>query len=173
MSTKCLRLCEPTKFLSVSIFGHLFSALTRVCFDFVVHKERHVNVVEREKHRAKYIFKQTASDWNDTLISSYHKDLNFMDLKDITDLNGDEEEILLRHCVNNYEMIKDIYHWLQARSKIYPWVDNYTFREQFIKRLGFEDQGASSMSKVDVILSQVNFKDRFEGKIDRKYVDLP
>lgn len=109
----------------------------------------------------------------DTVTSSYHKDLNFMDLKDITDRDEEEEEILLKHCFNNYETIKDIYHWLQGRSRIYPWVDNYTFREQFIKRLGLDDKGSASMNKVDVILTQVNFKDRFEGKIDRKYVDLP
>lgn len=70
-------------------------------------------------------------------------------------------------------MISEIYHWLQSRSKIYPWIDNYTFREAFIKQLNILDAATFNMAKFEVLMAQAKFSTRFEGKLDRRYVNEP
>ena len=81
--------------------------------------------------------------------------------------------MLLKHAQINYEMISETYHWLQSRSKLYPWIDDYTFRETFIKQLNVLDARVFNMSKFEVLMAQCKFSNRFEEKIDKRFVDPP
>ena len=54
-------------------------------------------------------------------------------MDEVTHSDKQEEKVLLKHCNINYSMITEIYHWLQSKSKAFPWIDTYTFREYFIK----------------------------------------
>ena len=71
-------------------------------------------------------------------------------------------------------MIKDVYHYLQSRSRVYPWIDHKTFRDEFLNKLGlYEENARFNMAKLDVIISSTKFSSRFDGKIDKKNVDIP
>ena len=41
----------------------------------------------------------------------------------------------MKHAMINYSMLVEIYHYLQCRSSVYPWVDADTFRTYFVKEL--------------------------------------
>ena len=70
-------------------------------------------------------------------------------------------------------MLTEIYHWLQSKSKVYPWIDNYTFREFFIKKLNILDAHTFNMQKFEVLMAHAKFNDRLVGKIDPRYVEYP
>ena len=94
-------------------------------------------------------------------------------MEDICNNDKNEEKLLLKHTQIKYEMLTEVYHWLQSRSRHYPWIDNYTFREQFIKKLDILDARFFNMSKFEVLMAHAGFGERFEGKIDQRYVDAP
>ena len=37
------------------------------------------------------------------------------------------------------QWMKEIYHYLQSKSKVFPWIDYYCFREEFLKKIGVEN----------------------------------
>ena len=136
-------------------------------------KERHVQNVEHNKHRGKMIFKSVTQEVLDNMRSSLEKDFSWCEIKEITNEDLHEEKILMKHTQINYEMISETYHWLQSRSKLYPWIDDFTFRETFIKHLDILDAKTFNMSKFEVLMAQAKFASRFENKIDKRYVDPP
>ena len=87
-------------------------------------------------------------------------------MKDITNEDKHEERLILKHALIKYEMLTEIYHWLQSKSKLYPWIDNYTFREKFIKELNILDSKFFNLSKFEILMSYAKFSNRFDGKID-------
>ena len=96
---------------------------------------------------------------------SIQKDLALMDLKDI--VNGDEAESksIIKQAQVNYQMMIEIYHWLQSRSKLYPWIDNNTFRVSFIKKLKIINISEGfNMSKFEVLLAQAQSSNRDKNK---------
>ena len=64
-------------------------------------------------------------------------DIAYMALSTITLNNMDQEIKIKKHFMNNYPWLKEIYHYLQSKSKAYPWLDFYTLREEFTRRLNF------------------------------------
>ena len=104
----------------------------------------------------------------DLLRNAYEKDMNFIQMKEISDFDEMEAKLLVKHAQINYEMLIEIYHYLQSRSKLYPWVDGPTIREDFIKELDILDAKTFNMAKFDVLLAQAKFSTRLEGKLDKR-----
>ena len=94
-------------------------------------------------------------------------------MQDVSDEDRNEEKLILKHALIRYEMLTEIYHWLQSKSKAYPWIDNHTFREKFIKKLDVLDVKFFNMQKFEVLMSYAKFTSRFDGKLDPRYVDIP
>ena len=56
---------------------------------------------------------------------------------------------------------------------MYPWIDDYTFRETFIKQLNVLDAKAFNMSKFEVLMAQAKFSNRFTNRLDSRTVEPP
>jgi len=58
---------------------------------------------------------------------------------------------------------------------MYPWIDNYTFREHFINKMDITGPASSgfNMRKFEVLMSSVKYSNRFKDKIDARWVDPP
>jgi len=93
---------------------------------------------------------------NETLKAQMDKDISFLEIDDITRDKVDEET-LLKHAFINYSMLTEIYTFLQSKSQQYPWIDNYTFREFFIKELGVIGAEDFNMRKFDVLMAAAQF----------------
>ena len=102
-------------------------------------------------------------------------DMGFIELKDIISAEPKEEKLLMKHTMMNYQMLTEIYHYLQSKSKSYPWIDNYTFRENFIAKMDILNTNGSSfnMRKFDVLMTKAKYTNRFKDKIDTQNVDPP
>ena len=80
----------------------------------------------------------------------------------------------MKHTMINYSMLTEIYHYLQARSKCYPWIDNYTFRTHFIEKCDILGEGSNfNMNKFNVLMTKATYNERFDEKLDKKWVDPP
>lgn len=51
-------------------------------------------------------------------------------------------------------LIKEIYIYIQSKSKSYPWIDSYTFRNTLLKDLKLDESTLGSVSG-DTIWAQV------------------
>ena len=49
--------------------------------------------------------------------------------------NLEQERLVKKTLVVHVPWMKEIYHYLQSKSKVFPWIDYYTFREEFLKKL--------------------------------------
>lgn len=98
------------------------------------HKERHVNSVSKNKYVAKKIFRNLKEDGEQSIRASLEYDTSFLELRNITNDTNEGRE-LMKHAGMNYSMLTEIYHYLQCRSKAYPWIDDDTFREHFINKM--------------------------------------
>lgn len=54
----------------------------------------------------------------------------------------------------NMALIKEIYIYIQSKSKSYPWIDSYTFRNTLLKDLKLDESTLGSVSG-DTIWAQV------------------
>ena len=81
------------------------------------------------------------------------RDIGWIEMKELTNDDEAEQKLILKHTMINYSMLSEIYHWLQSRSKMYPWIDNYTFRESFIKKLDMLDSATFNMAKFEVLMA--------------------
>ena len=43
-----------------------------------------------------------------------------------------------RFLLQNYPWLKDIYQYLQSKTKSFPWIDAHAYREEFLKKLGVQ-----------------------------------
>ena len=102
-------------------------------------------------------------------------DMGFIELRDIISAEPKEEKLIMKHTMINYQMLTEIYHYLQSKSKSYPWIDNYTFRENFISKMDILNTDGSSfnMRKFDVLMTKAKYTNRFKDKIDTRHVDPP
>ena len=57
--------------------------------------------------------------------------------------------------------LKEIYHYLQSKSKVFPWVDYFCFREEFLKKIGVSNQ--SEISAIE----QLVMKNTISGNRER------
>lgn len=62
------------------------------------------------------LFKQTATEVMEVMRDSLQKDLALVDLKDFVDGDESEYKLIIKQAQVNYQMLLEIYHWLQSRS---------------------------------------------------------
>lgn len=127
-----------------------------------------MHAIEHNKHKAKVLFKQVSMDVVNSLKASYERDTKILDLKDLTNNDSGVEENLVKHMVVNYQMLTETYHFLQSLSKAYPWIDNLTFREKFVKQMDILGDGANdfNMRQFEVLLAQARFNRRISENYD-------
>lgn len=75
--------------------------------------------------------------------------------------------------VINYQMLTETYHFLQSLSKAYPWIDNLTFREKFVKQMDILGEKDFNMRQFDVLLAQARFNRRFSDNYDVNQITVP
>jgi|688.fasta_scaffold817633_2 hypothetical protein len=62
----------------------------------------------------------------------------------------------------NYTLIKYVFQFLQAKSKAFPYVDNYAFFEYFIKPAQIFKHNTVKRVDIEILLIQARVDDREE-----------
>jgi len=82
-------------------------------------------------------------------------DTRFINIGKIVDGMQDEEKVIMKQLAINYQLIKDIFTLLQSRSRTYPFVDTFAYRQYFIRDLGVLDDTFYKIANFDLILNEV------------------
>ena len=98
-------------------------------------KERHCSKVTRRMFKAKPVFEGWPADTPESLRRAMDHDMRFIPVVTIVNKDGKDATALFRLLGTKFAEVKDIYHYLQAKSSAYPFVDMSTMRERFIKAL--------------------------------------
>ena len=83
-----------------------------------------------------------------------------MRIDKITEGRQDEEKVIQKQMIINYQLIKDVFTMLQSRSKSYPFVDTFAFRHYFVRDLGLLDDEYYKISNFDILLNEVTASTR-------------
>ena len=89
-------------------------------------------MTERNKYQDRPVFAKWLEDTPETLAAMLAHDRNHWHLKQLTDTPQDYSH-LEALIVTEFPVLTDIYHYLQTKSKRYPWLDFYTVRKHFFK----------------------------------------
>ena len=137
-------------------------------------KERHVNEISSQKYTARHIFKSFIIEMDTNVRAAVEYDSGFLELGFLTDNDPSEERQLMKHVAMNYTMLTQIYHYMQCRSRAYPWIDNYTFREYFIDSMDILGTGGNfNLAKCDILMASLRYSPHWNSKVDSRFVERP
>ena len=54
----------------------------------------------------------------------------------------------------NYGRFKDVYHYLQSKSRAYPNIDSFTIREHFVKPMKLTERSHVRIQDIDIIFKK-------------------
>ena len=121
----------------------------------VYFKQRQVNKVQYDFYKPKPVFKNFVRDTPEIMAACMSNDSKCLNIQKICEYREEEERVIVKQIAINYQLIKDIYTLLQSRSRAYPFVDTFTFRQYFVRKLGLLDEDFYKVSNFDVLLNQV------------------
>ena len=140
------------------------------------HKDRHVHSVSKNKYVAKKIFRNMTEENDLSIRQALEYDTGFLELREITN-DANEDRLILKHATINYSMLTEIYHYLQCRSKAYPWIDTLTLHEQFIKEMDIISTDNSptplNLHKFEVLMAQICYTNGWEERVESRWVKKP
>ena len=83
----------------------------------------------------KNVFDKSPYEDSDFIFNCSMNDLQFLKFAfDSMHLDHDEVKKIEKTIKMNMELFKEIYVHLQSKSKVHPWVDDYCFRQHFIRK---------------------------------------
>ena len=104
----------------------------------IAFKDRHTKTVSRNMFKPKPVFEAWKQDDAETLKRIFDNDIKLIDTFEITRGNQNDANRMMRHAFENFEHLKEIFHYLQQFSKVYPRVDCATIRDYFIEHLSVD-----------------------------------
>jgi len=133
----------------------------------VAYKERHTKTVKKDLFKPKPVFDRWKQDDPESLKRAFDNDMKHVNVKDITRNDAIEANALLRVAGSRFGELKEIFHYMQSLSRVYPRVDVNTLRTLFIEKLNI-DVRAVSLNKIEIVILQIYTTDQRKQRDDKK-----